>query len=446
MRRGRFSVVPAPVVRKFTEWLAKPTVIVSMAVVGVLLMVIPIVVLAVDASIDTRRAVTASPRTKLHSEDSAAKVASVTAVAATSAVPPTSVTKRGTDSKGRVINETDLIAFYANWDDPSVVEPALGEIDVLMPMWYHLDSKGRVTVDDQERQDEVMRMVRASGRDIQVMPILNNYDKSSEKWNAPAVGKMLADSDKREKIAKLVVETMKRDGFDGVNIDFESFTGADKANIVKFMEELYPRAQKEGLTVSMDVIVAGAAYDHARLARNADFLIPMMYDEHWKTSGPGAISSLPWYERTLEKFYRMVPPEKVVVGLGTYTYDWGKRGQRAKSGTFDDAVALSEKYGKPMKVDTTALNSTFTYKQGSVKHSVWVLDAISAFNQMSVSSKRPPRGYAIWRLGAEDPDVWKVFPYRDSLDKTIAESLNAGGRSIEYDESSAMIVGGSTKP
>jgi spore germination protein YaaH len=278
------------------------------------------------------------------------------------------------------------------------------------------------------------------------MPIVNNYDKAAEKWNAPQVGKLLADPAKRRSMAEAIVSAIKGGGFDGVNVDFESFTAADKANIVAFMAELYPRAKRAGLEVSMDVIVAGAAYEHVALARHVDYLIPMMYDEHWKTSPPGPISSQGWYESTLRGFYAKVPAEKVVVGLGTYAYDWGRSGVRAASKTHAAATSLARKYNKPMNVHSSGLNSTFGYSEGGVNHQVWVLDAVSMFNQMSTSYADAPRGYAIWRLGAEDPDVWKVIPYRDSLDATVAASLISERRNVVYDSGTRLITSGQTRP
>ncbi|MRR12172.1 hypothetical protein EG835_06840 [bacterium] len=69
---------------------------------------------------------------------------------------------------------------------------------------------------------------------------------------------------------------------------------------------------------------------------------------------------------------------------------------------------------------------------------------MSAFNQLRVASRHNVRGYAIWRLGAEDPSLWSVLPNRDSLDRSVAESLATPNRSITYDEERALITGASS--
>lgn len=339
--------------------------------------------------------------------------------------------------------ETELIAFYVNWGDEAYqsLEANLDKITVLMPMWYHIDSTGRLTVDNPARQAQVMQLIEERGADVQVMPLVNNYDKATETWNAPAVSKLLAKPSERRRMAEQIVQMLKDNGFSGVNIDFENFTEKDRGNLVAFMEELYPLAKADDLTVSMDVIVGSKAYDHTRLAKNVDYLIPMMYDQHWKTSGPGPISGVDWYTKTLNGFWAKVPPSKTVIGLGTYSYDWGKAGARAASLTWSDARALARTEKRPITLAPGSLNSRFSYEAEGITHQVWMLDSISAFNSVQAVQGRSPRGYAIWRLGAEDPGLWTVLDNRDQLDAEVAESLTRPDRTIEYDAASGQITG-----
>lgn len=347
----------------------------------------------------------------------------------------------GVPTPGRE-NDSELIAFYGNFDETGYgsLERNAKDIDVLMPMWYHLGNDGTITFDSSHAA-RVNEIIKAQNPDMKVMPILNNYDKATEKWNAPEVAAMIANPDQRAAIAQNIVDVMRDAGYDGVNIDFESFTEADRALLVAFMAELYPRAKAAGLEVSMDVIVMSRTYDHAALAQHVDYLIPMLYDEHWKTSPAGPISSIPWFEGALQRFLQQVPAEKVVAGMGVYSYDWAAPGVRARSLTWERAVALSQQYQTPISLAQPQLNSTFTYTEGPNVHSVWMLDAVSAFNQLSVASKYGVRGYAVWRLGAEDPSLWNVLPQRDALDRSVAESLANPNRSISYDESLGLITG-----
>lgn len=342
---------------------------------------------------------------------------------------------------------TDMVGFYVNWDDTSFtsLEANIDALTAVMPMWYHVGDDGRVTVDDPSEVSRVMTLVRNRRPDLKVMPIVNNYDKGSESWNAPAVAKLIAKPAERTRIAQGIVDAMKAGGYQGVNIDFESFTEADRANLVAFQAEVYRLAKPAGLEVSQDVLVGSKAFDHAALAKHNDYLIPMMYGEHWRTSGPGPIASQGWFERALGEFVKQVPADKVVVGLGVYGRDWGTRGKN-RALTFAEATSDARLKKVPIRLDPATLNSTYSYTEGSDKRTAWLLDAPVVFNQITAASKLRVRGYAIWRLGAEEPASWNVLRSRDSLDATVAASLGGGKRTVVYDQKRGLITEATVTP
>src|SRR5262249_28568261 len=49
------------------------------------------------------------------------------------------------------------------------------------------------------------------------------------------------------------------------------------------------------------------------------------------------------------------------------------------------------------------------YQAGPDAHEAWFLDAVTAFNQARVAASAGARGVGVWRLGAEDPAVWRVI-------------------------------------
>lgn len=420
---------------RLPEYLSHPMTIVAAAILGVSLIAGPLLYLGANKAAEK----TAGPIEEAYAPKAPEPAAApAEAAAAEAEVAP---------EAAQPAPKTELIAFYANFDKKGYasLERNAKHIGTLMPMWYHLGSNGKLTFDDKQAA-RVKEIIARENPDMKVMPIVNNYDKATESWNAPQMSKLIASGPKRREMAKHIVDTFSAAGYDGINVDFESFTEKDRGNLVKFMAVLYPLAKEKGLEVSMDVIVLSRTYDHAALSKHVDYLIPMMYDEHWKTSGPGPISSIPWFDKTLKRFTEQVPAEKVVVGMGVYAYDWGKPGQRAKSLTYADAVRLAADNDRPIKLGEPLMNSSFRYKSGGVNRSVWMLDAMSAYNQLSVASKQDVRGYAIWRLGAEDPALWNVLPHRDALDATVAESLEEGGRTIQHDAERNLITGARLAP
>src|SRR5262249_49701728 len=75
-------------------------------------------------------------------------------------------------------------------------------------------------------------------------------------------------------------------------------------------------------------------------------------------------------------------------------------------------------------LDPVALNPTFDYyDEHDMLHHVWFLDGVTVFNQMMEGQRYRPRGFALWRLGSEDPSTWLVVARRSQLDQTTADTL-----------------------
>ena len=339
-----------------------------------------------------------------------------------------------------------IVGFYVDWDPASYrsLEANVGKITTLMPEWLHLGANGRLSWDDVTARDRVASLVRTARPGLAIEPIVNDYDRASGRWDAPALARMLRQTATRRILAGEIVSTLRDNHFAGVNIDFEDLPAASRDDLVAFMRELCAQAHPLGLEVSEDVAVGSPAYDLKALARTADFLVPMMYDEHSASGGAGPVASQAWYVRTLERCLADVPASKVVIALGAYGYDWRAGSNRATSLTFPQAAALARRADVPIVLDRASLTPTFAYESGGVRHRVWMLDAVSAFDELSASSRFSPGGYAVWRLGAEDPTLWKVLAHSASLDSSVASGLNGqvsgSQRTCVYNASTRLIV------
>jgi cellulose synthase/poly-beta-1,6-N-acetylglucosamine synthase-like glycosyltransferase/peptidoglycan/xylan/chitin deacetylase (PgdA/CDA1 family) len=118
---------------------------------------------------------------------------------------------------------------------------------------------------------------------------------------------------------------------------------------------------------------------------------------------------------------RGLDPNKIIFALGSYGYDWTEGKKQAEAVTFHEAMQSAHDSGVKVVFDRTALNPGFSYADDqNVAHHVWFLDAATLFNQIKVSDAWKPRGYALWRLGAEDPGIWTL------LDKPYGAVSTAG--------------------
>ena len=158
------------------------------------------------------------------------------------------------------------------------------------------------------------------------------------------------------------------------------------------------------------------------------------YDRHSAEGAPGPLAPFPWFRSALQRQLRLVPADKLVVGVGNYAYDWAPARSPAAPLTYQVALVTAQKHrgvepaARVVRFDSAALNATFRYvdRKGLV-HRVWMLDAVTAYNQWLWADRHRVRGAALWLLGFEDPSVWLLFD-RNRRPKRVFDALYASLR------------------
>jgi cellulose synthase/poly-beta-1,6-N-acetylglucosamine synthase-like glycosyltransferase/peptidoglycan/xylan/chitin deacetylase (PgdA/CDA1 family)/spore germination protein YaaH len=319
----------------------------------------------------------------------------------------------------------ERIAFFVNWDDNSWVslKRNIGNLDVLMAEWLHLsDAAGHVSVDDPYRQQTVMQYVQANRAGLPIMALINNFH--DDRWDSERLKTMLADPAARERNIDAIIGFVQHWQLAGVNIDYEAVSPESQSDLVIYMRELYARLHPLNLLLSQSVPLDDEAFHFKLLAEQADYLVLMAYDEHAGDNDAGPIASQEWFVSNIKRRMREVPADKLVVGIGSYGYDWLHGRKKATELSFQEALTYAEDADEPLELDEASGNPGFTYTdEHDAQHDVWFLDAVTAFNQVKAASRLSPRGYALWRLGSEDPAIWTVLNKPAALDQSIGQQL-----------------------
>ncbi|CAK0741619.1 poly-beta-1,6-N-acetyl-D-glucosamine synthase [Gammaproteobacteria bacterium] len=322
--------------------------------------------------------------------------------------------------------QTLTIGYYVNWDDASFssLKDHLDRLDIIIPEWLHLaEADGSLREDDPIHQHQVTQYIRRRYPGLAITPLLNNWNGTE--WEGAKVALLVEDPKAREKLIQGILEYLGNNGFQGISIDLENIPHRAQSGMLIFMSELYKATRPRGLSVSINVPALNPSWNYAEYAKVADLIIVMAYDEHWSSGTPGPIASEGWFAQVLVKQSTEIPPEKLVVALANYAYDWPTKGP-AQERTFGEAVLTAKESGAEITLDTTSLNPFFDYEDDDgALHHVWMLDAVSLFNQLVAAHPLHPRGYALWRLGSEDPAVWNILDREEPLDNAAAISLKA---------------------
>ena len=294
--------------------------------------------------------------------------------------------------------------FFVNWDPGSVVSLRLhlGHLTHLVPEWFTLRNANGDIDDDSDQT--VVAIARQAN-----LPVIALLTNNRDGWKPDDVHRIITDTKRTNDLIGNIRQNLEEHKFAGINIDFEDLKHRDRVPLVNFMKALATDLHEHGLIVSEDIPVDDDNYDMKALARINDYVVPMVYDEHFQEGEPGPVASETFFEGELDKIAKMIPPSKAVVGLGNYGYDWTIGGSGSEEVTFDQVMKAGERARGSIQWDAATENPALRYSAAGQQHEVWFLDAVTALNQVIAVNDQGFRGIGLWRLGAEDPGLWNVL-------------------------------------
>jgi len=298
-----------------------------------------------------------------------------------------------------------VAAFYVNWDDTSKtsLKRNIQHLTHVIPEWLKLKPDGYEF--DTELDDDVTETATRNG--VAVVPLISNYH---DDWQPESLHQLLRDRRKQDRLIASLRSFLLSHRFAGINLDLEQLDVRDRRHYVDFVRRLGIALHQRRLLLTIDLPVGDPAYDAPSLARYADWLMPMLYDEHDQSGTAGPIASNPWLEQQLATLCQSVPASKIVAALGAYAYDWKAGGVGAEPQTFAEATRSAQDAGTQILLDGDSGNAHFAYwDDARTVHQVWLLDACTAYNHLRLAEQHGVLGVAVWRIGSEDPSVWSFL-------------------------------------
>ena len=149
------------------------------------------------------------------------------------------------------------------------------------------------------------------------------------------------------------------------------------------------------------------AYDYKAIGQYADRVIIMTYDEHWSGGVPGPVASYGWVEKVINYAVKEIPPQKLLMGIAAYGYDWSIDGKNGKAVTVSEINNYLKKYGGKILWNDTYKVPYYRYKdENGDDRIVWFENLQSSQFKMKLAKDKGLQGIAIWRLGLETKDFW----------------------------------------
>ncbi|HUZ12626.1 MAG TPA: glycosyltransferase [Caulobacteraceae bacterium] len=335
------------------------------------------------------------------------------------------------------------VGFYVSWDPDSRVSLAenIDQLDVVSPMWIALNgSLGRVSLTSDPQAEAV---IASAKKTPSVVPMVHN--SHDEIWDGPLADRLLLYPAARGALIHNLMALAQLHGYAGYVIDFEDLSPQALKVYPRFLAQLRAALKPTGRELWVTAPVDDNSFPIAKVKAVADSVILMVYDQHYRTGDPGPAAAQGWYQRQLMHSMSRLDPAKTIVALGAYGYDWTRANGKTKGAAtavgFYDATQLAHDSGADVQMDEDSLNPTFAYVDDSGNHhDVWFLDAATAYNEIKVADAFRPKGYALWRMGFEDPGVWRFFrhPYGAATPAGL-QSIAPGRGPPDFDGSGEVL-------
>ncbi|HOB87655.1 MAG TPA: glycosyl hydrolase family 18 protein, partial [Bacillota bacterium] len=284
--------------------------------------------------------------------------------------------------------------------------------DIVIPTWFHLnDSRGSL-----RNLADPAYVHWARERGYSVWALVNNS------FDPELTAEFLSSSSARKAAINQLLLFARLYRLEGFNLDFENFHHRYRELYTQFVRELAVMCREAGLVLSVNVTVPegepywSLCYDRASLAREADYIVLMAYDEHWSSSPvAGSVSSLPWVEKNLSAVLKEVPAEKLILGVPFYTRLWRideEGGDRSISSRDYGMKRIEEILaGKDLEIGWDESNGQYLveYREGECTFMAWLEESNSMERRLQLVNSYRLAGVAGWRRGLEKPEIWELI-------------------------------------
>lgn len=255
-----------------------------------------------------------------------------------------------------------------------------------------------------------------------VDPILVITNFQGPTFDPELARQLLDDAEIRARLIEAVMERLRARPYVGLDVDFENLYPEDRQLYTDFITELGAKVRGAGYTFSIAMAPKAADrpndawvgfFDYAALAPLVDYFVLMTYEWGWIGSRPMAIAPINQVRRVLEYATSLIPPEKILMGVPLYGYDWELPDTPQNMATQigpHAAMALAANKGVVIRWDDPSQSPYFRYwnDQGA-EHEIWFEDAKSVMAKYHLAREFGVRGISYWVLGDPFPANWPVL-------------------------------------
>jgi cellulose synthase/poly-beta-1,6-N-acetylglucosamine synthase-like glycosyltransferase/peptidoglycan/xylan/chitin deacetylase (PgdA/CDA1 family)/spore germination protein YaaH len=321
-------------------------------------------------------------------------------------------------------NEVRL-AFYINGDPYSyaALQQHAAQITHVCPEWMTvIDGAGDVQIDADTRVSKL-----AANKGIALMPLLTN--QAGDIWQPEAIENLAhGPATRQDRFIERVLSVLRTAKASGVVVDWQQIDPAYKKDITKFIDKFADALHDDNKELWL-CVQPGQELDYIdfdALADNVDRFVAMLFDETSETDPPGPLASRSWFEGWVRALLQDSDSKQWIIAIGNYGYDWTIGSKKAELISFSEAMSrANDAEIKSVEVSGPSYSPYFYFQDEDKEHAVWFLDAVTFLNQLREVRDQKTGGFALYRLGSEDPAIWDALsvPRDFKLDNPTRQAL-----------------------
>lgn len=337
----------------------------------------------------------------------------------------------------------EISGWIPYWRSATGTQEFLNHIDTfkeINPFAYTVKSDG--TLADQMNLDaepwpSLIALLRL--KQIRIIPTVMWSDGAQ-------IDRVLRNPELRANHIRAIVSSVRQNGFDGIDIDYEDKRADTRTYFSLFLKELYAamgnkwvqctieaRTPPDSLRDSRDATTPEYANDYPSLNRYCDRVRIMAYDQAsvdrkltTTIDGPYIPVADPrWVEKVLTLAEKDISKKKLMLGVATYGYEY-KVTPLTSGYAYDLQWAFNPVYATDLAASlgkTPERNSageiSFSYKPAgntagaaldSSFNILWWSDASAIADKIALAKRHGIRGVSVFKIdGGADQNIWTVL-------------------------------------
>lgn len=298
------------------------------------------------------------------------------------------------------------------------------KISMIIPQTYIVRANGDIGGNTDDIIDTI-----AAQHHVKIMPLVTNT-----LFDASLAHQFLNDPSAQTKAINTLVANCKTHHFDGLQFDFEMIAISDRDALTAFFKQAAEALHQNGLRISFAVAPITSshpssyfqkrlnehwegAYDLKAIARFADFISIMAYDQHASGTTPGGTANFDWVNQVVANALASIPANKISLGIPSYSTHWYLGKDNSKQGehthinmdalSHADAMTLLKQQHAKLLWDANAKINYAIFTRDWLNEYLFLENEKSFVFKISLVKKYHLRGISFFDLGSEDPRIWE---------------------------------------